>query len=160
MNEGALPNLNDMLKMLTNFELVEKMCEIMAHDETLKEKHANQIAYFKKNFYSNGSGKELTEKFLYTAVSQLDNLLRLDGLKSILCNRHNNLNLDNVLKNSDLIFVCTRRGDLGATSHKALGLFFLIAFENAVLRRPGTESSRTPYFLYIDEFPDFISKST
>lgn len=132
----------------------------MAHDETLKEKHANQIAYFKKNFYSNGSGKELTEKFLYTAVSQLDNLLRLDGLKSILCNRHNNINFDNVLKNSELIFVCTRRGDLGATSHKALGLFFLIAFENAVLRRPGTESSRTPYFLYIDEFPDFISKST
>ena len=89
MNEGALPNLDDMLKMLTNFELVEKMCEIMAHDETLKEKHANQIAYFKKNFYSNGSGKEMTEKFLYTAISQLDNLLRLDGVKSILCNRHN-----------------------------------------------------------------------
>ena len=64
-------------------------------------------------------GKELTEKFLYTAVSQLDNLLRLDGLKSILCNRHNNINFDNVLKNSELIFVCTRRGDLGATSHKA-----------------------------------------
>ena len=160
MNSGKIPNLEDLLKMLTNFELVEKMCEIMAHDETLKEKHANQIAYFKKNFYSNGSGKELTEKFLYTAVSQLDNLLRLDGLKSILCNRHNNINFDNVLKNSELIFVCTRRGDLGATSHKALGLFFLIAFENAVLRRPGTESSRTPYFLYIDEFPDFISKST
>lgn len=160
MNEGALPNLDDMLKMLTNFELVEKMCEIMAHDETLKEKHANQIAYFKKNFYSNGSGKEMTEKFLYTAISQLDNLLRLDGVKSILCNRHNNIDLDKALANSELIFVCTRRGDLGATSHKIFGLFFLIAFENAVLRRPGTEKSRTPYFLYIDEFPDFINKAT
>ena len=115
---------------------------------------------FKKNFYSNGSGKEMTEKFLYTAISQLDNLLRLDGVKSILCNRHNNIDLDKALANSELIFVCTRRGDLGATSHKIFGLFFLIAFENAVLRRPGTEKSRTPYFLYIDEFPDFINKAT
>lgn len=28
MNEGALPNLNDMLKMLTNFELVEKCVKL------------------------------------------------------------------------------------------------------------------------------------
>ena len=33
MNEGALPNLEDMLKMFTNFDLIEKMGEIMAHDE-------------------------------------------------------------------------------------------------------------------------------
>ena len=33
MNGGNLPNLEDMLKMLTNFDLVEKMCEIMRTDE-------------------------------------------------------------------------------------------------------------------------------
>ena len=33
MNDGLLPNLEDMLKMFTNFDLVEKMCEILAHDE-------------------------------------------------------------------------------------------------------------------------------
>ena len=32
--------------------------------------------------------------------------------------------------------------------------------QNAVLRRPGNESSRVPHFLYIDEFPDFICKDT
>ena len=32
--------------------------------------------------------------------------------------------------------------------------------QNAVLRRPGTEKSRVPNFLYIDEFPDFICKAT
>ena len=84
----------------------------------------------------------------------------LRWIRSLLCNRHNNIDLDKALANSELIFVCTRRGDLGATSHKIFGLFFLIAFENAVLRRPGTEKSRTPYFLYIDEFPDFINKAT
>lgn len=160
MNEGALPNMEDMLKMLTNFELVEKMCEILAHDEHLKEKYAIQLAYFKKNFYKNGSGRENTEKYVYSSVSQLDNLLRLPGVKTILCNRHNNINFDEMLSHGDITFVCTRRGDLGASTHKAFGLFFLIAMQNAVLRRPGNENSRIPNFLYIDEFPDFICKAT
>ncbi len=160
MNEGALPNLEDMLKMFTNFELVEKMCEIMAHDDNLREKYSIQLSYFKKNFYKNGTGREMTEKFIYAAVSQLDNLLRLNGVKNILCNRTNNINFDDVLKNGELTFVCTRRGDLGATSHKAFGLFLLISLENAVLRRPGNEKTRIPHFLYVDEFPDFICKAT
>lgn len=160
MNEGKLPNLEDMLKMLTNFDLVEKMCEILSNNEKLKEKYSIQLAYFKKNFYKDGSGKDSTEKNVYAAVTQLDNLLRLPGVKSILCNRINNLDFDKMLSNGNITFVCTRRGDLGASSHKAFGLFFLISMQNAVLRRPGNEKSRVPNFLYIDEFPDFICKAT
>ncbi len=160
MNEGMLPNLEDMLKMFTNFDLVEKMCEILAHDEELKEKYNTQLAYFKKNFYKDGINRQNTEIYIDAAITQLDKLLRLPGVKSILCNRHNNIDFDKMLANGDVTFVCTRRGDLGASSHKAFGLFFLISMQNAVLRRPGTEKSRVPNFLYIDEFPDFICKAT
>ena len=160
MNEGSLPTIEDMLKMFTNFDLVEKMCEILAYNEDLKAKYSVQLAYFKKNFYANGSGRNDTEKHIMASVTQLDNLLRLPGVKTILCNRHNNLNFDDMLANGQITFICTRRGDLGASSHKAFGLFFLIAMQNAVLRRPGGENNRVPNFLYIDEFPDFICKST
>ncbi len=160
MNEGKLPNMEDMLKMFTNFELIEKMCEILAHDQDLKEKYSVTLAYFKKNFYSNAPGRNSIEKYIYSVISQLDNLLRIPGIKSILCNRHNNLDFDKMLSNADVTFVCTRRGDLGAAAHKAFGLFFLISMQNAVLRRPGIENSRIPHFLYIDEFADFICKDT
>lgn len=160
MNDGRLPNLEDMLKIFTNFSLAEKMCEILAHDEELKEKYSTQLVYFKKNFYKDGVNTKNTERYIDSAVNQLDQLLRLPGVKSILCNRENNLDFDKMLADGQITFVCTRRGDLGATSHKAFGLFFLISMENAVLRRPGTEKSRVPNFLYIDEFPDFICKST
>lgn len=160
MNDGMLPNLEDMLKMFTNFDLVEKMCEILAHDDELKEKYNAQIAYFKKNFYKNGPNRRDIEKYIDCAISQLDKLLRLPGVKTILCNRNNNIDFDKMLANGDITFVCTRRGDLGASSHKAFGLFFLISMQNAVLRRPGNEKSRVPNFLYIDEFPDFICKAT
>lgn len=160
MNEGALPNMEDLLKMLTNFELVEKMCEILAHDENLKERYSIQLSYFKKNFYKNAPGKENTEKYIYTAVSQLDNLLRTPGVKSILCNRHTNVDFDKLLSEGKITFICTRRGELGEAGHKAFGLFFLISMQNAVLRRPGNENNRIPHFLYVDEFSDFICKAT
>lgn len=160
MNDGALPNMEDLLKLFTNFELIEKMCEIMAHDENLREKYSIQLTYFKKYFYKNAPGKEDIEKYIYTSVSQLDNLLRIPGIKPILCNRHNNVNFDKFLEEGKVTFICTRRGDLGAAGHKAFGLFYLISMQDAVLRRPGTESTRTPYFLYIDEFADFICRAT
>ena len=160
MNGGKIPNLEDLLKMLTNFDLVEKMCEIMKTDEELAEKYSSQIRYFKKNFYSNSPARQETEKDIYLAVAQLDNLLRLPGVKTILCNRSNNLDFDKALKNGEVTLVCTRRGDLGRTTHKAFGLFFILSMQNAVLRRGGNENSRIPNFLYIDEFPDFICKDT
>lgn len=160
MNEGALPNMEDLLKLFSNFDLIEKMCEIMAHDEKLKEKYSIQLTYFKKYFYKNAPGREEIEKYIYTAVSQLDNLLRIPGVKPILCNRHNNVNFDKLLKEGKVMFICTRRGDLGAAGHKAFGLFYLISMQDAVLRRPGNESTRIPHFLYIDEFADFICRAT
>ena len=59
-----------------------------------------------------------------------------------------------------MVFVCTRRGDLGPAMHKTFGLFFILLMQNAVLRRQGNENSRIPHFLYIDEFPEFMSKAT
>ncbi len=160
MNGGKIPNLEDLLKMLTNFDLVEKMCEIMKTDAELAEKYSAQIRYFKKNFYANSSARQETEKDIYLAVAQLDNLLRLPGVKSILCNRNNNLDFDKALKDGEITLVCTRRGDLGRTTHKAFGLFFILSMQNSVLRRVGNESTRIPNFLYIDEFPDYICKDT
>jgi len=160
MNEGALPNLEDLLKLLTNFDLVEKMCKILESDEELAEKYAIQLVYLKRSFFKGGSAREDTEKYVLASVTQLDNLLRLPGVKNVLCNRYNNLDFDKMLANAEVTFVCTRRGDLGATSYKAFGLFFLLSMQNAVLSRPGNENNRVPNFLYIDEFPDFICKAT
>ena len=160
LNGGDIPNLEDLLKMLTNFDLVQKMCEVMSSDEELSEKYSMQISYFKKYFYKDSIGREETEKCIYLAAAQLDNLLRLPGVKAILCNRHNNIDFDKALKNGEVTLVCTRRGDLGRKSHRTFGLFFILSMQNAVLRRPGNENSRIPHFFYIDEYPDFICRDT
>ena len=156
LNNGKLPNLEDMYKLLNNFSLIEKMCKIIENDANLAETYQNQLNYFKKNFYDNSPNRAQMEKLVAYPISQLDNLLRYPGVKKILCNRSNNMNFDNALLNGDITLVCTRRGDLGENAHKLFGLFFLLLMQFSVLRRAGNENTRLPHFLYIDEFPDFI----
>ena len=160
LNNGDLPNLEDMLNMFNDFSLVEDMCKQLEIDEELARKYNIQLGYFKKNFYANGINRNETEKNIQVAASQLDVLLRVPGVRNILCNRTNNLNYDNVLANGEITLVCTRRGDLGASVHTAFGLFFLLLMQYSVLRRPGNENTRIPHFLYIDEFSDFITHAT
>lgn len=160
LNDGKLPNIEDMLKLLSNFELIEKMCKILESDKDLACEYENQIAYFKKNFYHDSPNKDEMEKAVSIPMAQLDTLLRYPGVKSILCNRNHNINYDEVLDNGDITLLCTRRGDLGENAHKAFGLFFLLLMQYSVLRRPGNESTRIPHFLYVDEFPDFICPAT
>ena len=158
--DNALPTLEDLLKLFNHFELIEKMCEEMKKDQFMSEQYSVQIGYCEKNFYRNGSNRANAEKYIIAATSQLETLLRYPGVKNILCNRYNNIDYDRVLKNGEIVLVCTRRGDLGAITNKAFGLFFLLLMQHSVLSRPGNEKTRIPHFLYIDEFPTFICKAT
>lgn len=160
LNQGAIPTLEDLLKLLNNFDLIEEMAEQMNAFPELVERYTIQLGYFKKTFYKDAVGREETAKYLQASAAQLENLLRYPGVRNILCNRTNNINYEDVLKNGEVIFVCTRRGDLGASVHKAFGLFFLLLMQHSVLSRPGNEKTRIPHFLYIDEFPPFICKAT
>ena len=159
-HEGELPNLEDLLDLMSDFEKIEQMSEEMKTFPDLVEKYRIQLNYFKKTFYKTAHGLDETAKYLQGSASQLENLLRYPGVRNILCNRTNNLNYDNALANGDVTFVCTRRGDLGASAHKAFGLFFVLLMQQSVLSRPGNERTRIPHFLYIDEFPPFVCKAT
>lgn len=159
LHDGLLPNLEDMLDLFNNFDLIIDLCKQMEQDPELAIKYKLQINYFKKYFVP-GEFLHQTEASIYSAINQLDLLLRISGLRSILCNRINNIDFNKSLANGEVIFVCTRRGDLGRMLHKAFGLFFILSMQHAVLKRPGNENTRIPNFLYIDEFADFVCNNT
>ncbi|MEG2275080.1 MAG: TraM recognition domain-containing protein [Clostridia bacterium] len=173
LNNGILPTLEDMLELLYNFDKVEEMVEEMKKIPDLVAKYQLLINYFERNFYkpalningfeipgTRGSGRKETERFLYGAITQLSNLLRHPGIKRSLCGRDNNVDFDKTLKEGYVVTACSRKGELGIIQSKAFGMFFILQFQDAVLRRPGNEDSRIPYFLYIDEFPEYINKDT
>lgn len=159
LNNGLLPNLEDLQYYLNDFEATEALCEKMKESSELVEKYKSLLKYFENNFYSKSENKSDTKKYILPAINQLDSLLRYPGVKNILCNRTNNLNYDNALANGEITFICTRRGDLGKNINTAFGLFFILLMQYSVLRRPGTEKTRVPHFLYIDEFHPYITSS-
>lgn len=63
------------------------------------------------------------------------------------------LDLDKILSNGEVTVVNTGL-ELGATSSTALGLFFLLSFKLATLRRPA--ENRTNHFIYIDEAAQYM----
>lgn len=160
LNEDQLPNLEDLLDYLNDFSLIENMTEEMKQIPELSEKYKILIRYFENNFYKNAPNIEENKKSIFVASAELDNLLRYPGVKSILCNRNNNLDYDKALRDGEITLVCTRRGDLGESAHKAFGLFFILLMQQSILSRPGNDSNRIPNFLYIDDFPTYICKAT
>lgn len=171
LHNGEIASLEDMLELLYNFDAVEEMTEEMKKIPELEQKYKLLIKYFEKNFYkpslningfeipgTRGSGRKDTEKFLYGAITQLNNLIRHPGLKAALCGKHNIVDFDKALEDGSVITACSRKGELGIIQAKAFGMFFILQFQDAVLRRKGNEESRTPHFLYIDEFPEYITK--
>ena len=155
-----LPTLEDVLKIFRNMDAVEDLCKKLEAVPEIAEDYSMTIQYFRKHFYEGSPRRLETERALQYASSIFEKLLRYPGVKNIICNRNNNINYEKVLEEGEIVFLCTRRGDLGASVHKTFGLFFILLMQNAVLRRPGNESTRIPHFLYIDEFPEFISKVT
>lgn len=171
LHEGEIASLEDMLELLYNFDAVEEMTEEMKKVPELEQKYKLLIKYFEKNFYkpalningfeipgTRGSGRKDTEKFLYGAITQLNNLVRHPGLKAALCGKKNIVDFDKALHDGSIITACSRKGELGIIQAKAFGMFFILQFQDAILRRKGCEDSRTPHFLYIDEFPEYITK--
>lgn len=171
LHNGEIASLEDMLELLYNFDAVEEMTEEMKKVPELEQKYKLLIKYFEKNFYkpalningfeipgTRGSGRKDTEKFLYGAITQLNNLVRHPGLKAALCGKKNLIDFDKAFADGSVITACSRKGELGILQAKAFGMFFILQFQDAVLRRKGIEDSRTPHFLYIDEFPEYITK--
>lgn len=171
LHSGEMASLEDMLELLYNFDAVEEMTEEMKKIPELEQKYKLLIKYFEKNFYkpslningyeipgTRGSGRKDTERFLYGAITQLNNLVRNPGLRAALCGKKKVIDFDKALANGSVITACSRKGDLGIIQAKAFGMFFILQFQDAVLRRKGNEDSRTPNFLYIDEFPEYITK--
>lgn len=155
MHDGLMPNLEDMLRCFTNFDLVVEMCEELKKDEELAKNYDLQIGYFRENFYKDGAGTQDMKRYIHFASSTLDVLLRAAQARNIICNRFNNINFSDVINNGSVVLLSTRPYEIGGTPHKGFGKFFLMLMMCAVETNREAVKNRTPHFLYVDEFDQY-----
>lgn len=175
--EKRQPNLNDLRRMLSDFNEVVPYVEEMKNDSKLKSRWESVITYFITSFYPPdvndngrviigskvGSQRKKTEEAIGGIINQLDNFLTREEVQYILCpeNDEESLKLAEVLENGECIAIATRQNDLGSKLGKAFALFFILSLQNEVLSRYSEdENPEIPHFLIIDEFPFYISDST
>lgn len=66
----------------------------------------------------------------------------------------NDVDFDSILADGKVICISTSQGKLRGLS-RFLGYFLILQLQSAVFRRPGTENTRRPHMLYIDEFQTY-----
>lgn len=98
---------------------------------------------------------EKSPQFLMGLRLTLEDLTGNSMLRRVLCAR-SDIDLDRHLDRGGVLVVNTAMGPLGRLGD-AFGQFFLLHFQQAVFRRQGTEQTRTPHVLYIDEFPRYTN---
>ena len=152
MNNGLMPNLEDLLRCFTNFKLVEEMCEELKKDPELAEEYSLQLDYFKQNFYEDGPGTKDMHRYVHFASSTLDVLLRAASARAIICNRYHNLDFNEVLNHGKVVLISTRPYEIGGTAEQGFGQFFLCLMMCAVEGTLAKLKNRIPHFIYVDEF--------
>jgi len=152
MHDGLMPNLEDLLKCFNNFDLVEEMCEELKQIPELAKEYELQLGYFKQNFYKDSVGRKDMQRYVHFASSTLDVLLRSAQIRSIVCNRYNNINFNDVIENGKVVLISTRPYEIGGMQHKAFGRFFLMLMMCCVENGRKIVKHRIPHFMYIDEF--------
>ena len=155
MHDGLMPNLEDLLKCYTNFDLVQEMCEELKKDEELAKEYALQLDYFEQYFYKDSEGRKDMKKYVHFASSTLDTVLRSAEVRSIVCNRYNNIDFNDVISNGKVVFISTRPYEIGGAAHKGFGLFFLMLMMCSVENNRKLVKNRLPHFIYVDEFSEY-----
>lgn len=158
MHDGLMPNLEDLLKCFNNFDLVQEMCEELEKDPELAKEYELQLGYFKQYFYKDSIGKKDMQKYVHFASSTLDVLLRSSQVRSVICNRYNNIDFSDVINNGKVVLISTRPFEIGGAAHKGFGNFFLMLMMCSVENNRETVRNRLPHFMYVDEFNQYATE--
>lgn len=102
-----------------------------------------------------GSMREKYRQFVIGLRAQLENITSNESLKRIMTGK-SDLNIDRHFEQGGVLAVNTALGKLRKAGD-AFGQFIIMHLQNGTFRRPGTEETRIPHFLIVDEYSRFIN---
>ena len=125
------------------------------------EKYRNQhgtddlVQFFDNELLGSGNTADKYRQFIIGLRSQLENITSNEHLRAIFTGK-SDIDLDEHLEKGGILAVNTALGKLGK-SGDAFGMFIAMHVQLATFRRPGTEWTRVPHYLLIDEYSRYIN---
>jgi len=142
-------NLLDVYQALMDVEGMQSLVD--DYEEQFGEDVITE--YFKKEAF--GRNKDKLHQFAMGLRLQISDLLTNQTIQNVLVGR-SDISLDHVMSDGGVLLFNTSLGKMGHMS-KVFGQFLIMHIQNAVFRRPGTEFTRIPHYLYIDELPVYYN---
>src|SRR5690606_31017187 len=102
-----------------------------------------------------GSMRDKYRQFVIGLRAQLENVVSNDALRSIMTGK-SSIDIDAHFEKGGILAVNTAMGKL-RTSGDAFGQFVIMHLQNGTFRRPGTEDTRIPHYLIVDEYSRYIN---
>ncbi|TMN20848.1 hypothetical protein FFL34_01015 [Lentibacillus cibarius] len=102
-----------------------------------------------------GSMAEKYRQFVIGLRAQLENITSNELLKNIMTGK-SDVDVDAHFANDGVLIVNTALGTLKKAGD-AFGQFLIMHLQNGTFRRPGTEDTRSPHFMFIDEYKRYIN---
>lgn len=88
---SVLPTLEDLYKLLSNFDLIQALAEELKSDPDLLKEHQMRINYIENNFYRDCPNREKMTEVVRTPVAILETFLTNKHIKNVFCNRTKNI---------------------------------------------------------------------
>lgn len=140
----VLANLRDVALLQTN---VEKLRQLQGTNDL--------VQFFDNELLGTGNMADKYRQFIVGLRAQLENITSNEHLKAIVTGR-SDIDLDEHFEEGKILAVNTALGMLGR-SGDAFGMFMAMHLQLATFRRKGTESTRVPHYLIIDEYSRYIN---
>ena len=102
-----------------------------------------------------GSMADKYRQFVIGLRAQLENITSNDMLRQIMTGR-SDIDIDKHFAEGGVLIVNTSLGKLKSAGD-AFGQFIIMHLQNGTFRREGTESSRVPHFMIVDEYSRYIN---
>jgi hypothetical protein len=93
-------------------------------------------------------------------LTRLDTFLRPKPVRAMMAQPDNRLDLSSAMNDGKVLLIKLSQGAIGIENAALLGSLFTAKFQQLVMgRQEVAEAARRPFFLYIDEFHNFITPS-
>lgn len=163
VQELSARNVTKLLKELhgDNMDIIDVM-NTLRDERVLEQKVAelerrdgmtDLVHFFRSELL--GSMREKYRQFVIGLRAQLENITSNHNLRQIMTG-HSSFNIDEHYAKGGVLAVNTALGLL-RSSGDAFGQFMIMHLQSGAFRRPGTERTRIPHFLIVDEFSRYIN---
>lgn len=132
-------------------KIIMQFSKLSAPNEAIAKENSDISSWFLNEYYNE---KSKTYEHCSGLRSTVAKIISNKYMKKVLNppGGKSDINFDKHLEEGGVLAITTNQGKLGDLLSRFLGFFLILQFQSSVFKRPGTEDTRRPHFLYIDEF--------